>query len=554
MPSSGTPVSPAEEEPPCNRPIPYVAPTGTLRHNRNFRVFLTGSTVSVLGSRLTTIAYPMLVLWLTRSPVYAGLAVFAATVPSIMFYIPAGALADRRDPRRTMLWAEISRGTAVTLIVITVVLHRSSVPLIIALATIEKILEVFAGLAERRYIMGIVEPQDASAALVRSEARNHIAVLAGRPLGGLLFESSPVLPYIAHFISFVVSVYTLCFLGRSVEAKPEPRRAAAPAGDVFSGLIWAARDKYLRYALPLGSFVTFLSQALIIIFISDATTRHVSPVMIGFVLGASGVGGALGALVGGNVRIFSKFSRLALQLLIWAISFLALSVVTSSSRIWCMAVVMLLMSITGAMSNIELDTYVAWHAGDALARVTSIGRLLCFTAAAVGPAVGGVLAGTLGTHAAVLTLFAAALVLVAFGWSVPSIRSAPVPIVARPPAMPSDPNDRPWHWMTWRRRHQPTRLSHLAEHLSDGGAGIARGYQGGALNRRVSRSMRSASGTGSVRSSSRPHRVTAASHARLQPVMVNHFPTETHLRKILTNRVPGGQASRVSGTRGADDV
>lgn len=436
MPPSGTRVPEPEEKRVRATPISGFAPTGTLRHNRDFRVFLAGSTVSVLGSRLTTIAYPMLVLWLTRSPVYAGLAVFAATVPSIMFYIPAGALADRRDPRRTMLWAEISRGAAVTLIVFTVLLHRSSVLLIIGLATIEKILEVFAGLADRRYIMGMVEPQDASAALVRSEARTHIAVLAGRPLGGLLFESGPVLPYIADLISFVVSVYTLCFLGRSVEKKPESTRKVAPSGDVFSGLNWAARDKYLRYALPFGSIVTFLTQALIIIFISDATARRVAPVMIGLVLGASGAGGALGALVGGKVRILSGYSRLALQLLIWAGSFFALSVVTTSGRVWCMAVAMLMMSIAGAMSNIELDTYVAWHAGDALARVTSVGRLLCFAAAAVGPAVGGLLAGTLGPHAAVLALFVVTLALAAFGWSVPSARRAPVQIVARPAPAP----------------------------------------------------------------------------------------------------------------------
>lgn len=436
MPPSGTRVSPPEEKPPPATPISVFAPTGTLRYNRDFRVFLAGSTVSVLGSRLTTIAYPMLVLWLTRSPVYAGLAVFAAAVPSIMFYIPAGALVDRRDPRQTMLWAEISRGAAVTLIVLTVLFRRSSVLLIIGLATIEKILEVFAGLADRRYIMGMVEPRDASAAMVRSEARTHIAVLAGRPLGGLLFESDPVLPYIADFISFVVSVYTLCFLGKSVENKREPARKIASSGNVFSGLSWAARDKYLRYALPFGSIVTFLSQALMIIFISDATTRHVAPVMIGLVLGASGAGGALGALVGGNVRILSGYSRLALQLLVWAASFFALFAVTSSGRVWCMAVVMLMMSIAGAMSNIELDTYVAWHSGDALARVTSIGRLLCFGAAALGPAAGGLLAGTLGTHDAVLTLFVIALALAAFGWSAPSARRAPVQIVARPRGTP----------------------------------------------------------------------------------------------------------------------
>ena len=71
----------------------------------------------MLGSHVTTIAYPLLVLRLTGSPFTAGCAVFAATAPSMFAYIPAGALVDRWSrrwgPRRVMLLSEFGRGVAI---------------------------------------------------------------------------------------------------------------------------------------------------------------------------------------------------------------------------------------------------------------------------------------------------------------------------------------------------------------------------------------------------------------------------------------------------------
>src|SRR5260370_10063025 len=67
---------------------------------RAFRILMAGSSVSLFGSRISTIAFPMLVLHLSGSPSVAGLVVFAAIVPSMLIYMPAGAMVDRLDPKR----------------------------------------------------------------------------------------------------------------------------------------------------------------------------------------------------------------------------------------------------------------------------------------------------------------------------------------------------------------------------------------------------------------------------------------------------------------------
>jgi hypothetical protein len=95
----------------------------------------------------------MPVLYLHGSPVVAGLAVFASTAPSFLVYIPAGALVDRwEDPRRTMTLAETGRGIAIGLIVRMLFLHWGDGHPRHRRGDHRGRLEVFAVLAERRYV------------------------------------------------------------------------------------------------------------------------------------------------------------------------------------------------------------------------------------------------------------------------------------------------------------------------------------------------------------------------------------------------------------------
>jgi MFS family permease len=66
-----------------------------LRRNREFRLLWGGQTLSELGSQLSLVAYPLLVLAVTGSPAKAGVVGFAKTVPYAVLALPAGALADR---------------------------------------------------------------------------------------------------------------------------------------------------------------------------------------------------------------------------------------------------------------------------------------------------------------------------------------------------------------------------------------------------------------------------------------------------------------------------
>src|SRR6185369_1778010 len=69
--------------------------------------------VSTLGSAASSIVYPLLILALTDSPTAAGIASALRVVPYLLFAIPVGALIDRWDRKRVMIWCDLGRLVAV---------------------------------------------------------------------------------------------------------------------------------------------------------------------------------------------------------------------------------------------------------------------------------------------------------------------------------------------------------------------------------------------------------------------------------------------------------
>lgn len=71
-----------------------------------------GDAVSAVGSQMSLVAFPLLVLATTHSPAKAGLVGFANQIPVLALYLPAGVLVDRRDRRAIMVASSVVGGLA----------------------------------------------------------------------------------------------------------------------------------------------------------------------------------------------------------------------------------------------------------------------------------------------------------------------------------------------------------------------------------------------------------------------------------------------------------
>src|SRR6476469_9374667 len=77
-----------------------------LRH-RNYKLFFSGQSVSLVGTWITRIATSWLVYRLTNSALLLGLVGFAGQVPTLLLAPFAGVIVDRRDRHRLLVWTQI---------------------------------------------------------------------------------------------------------------------------------------------------------------------------------------------------------------------------------------------------------------------------------------------------------------------------------------------------------------------------------------------------------------------------------------------------------------
>src|SRR2546429_8524228 len=78
---------------------------GALSH-RNFRLFLFGQGISLIGTWMQAVALGWLVLEITNSPLAVGLTQAFRSLGVLLFTVYAGVIVDRVDKRRLIVWTQ----------------------------------------------------------------------------------------------------------------------------------------------------------------------------------------------------------------------------------------------------------------------------------------------------------------------------------------------------------------------------------------------------------------------------------------------------------------
>lgn len=390
-----------------------------------FRILMVGSSISMFGSRISTVAFPMLVLHLNNSPLATGIVAFAAIVPSMLIYVPAGVLVDRWNPRRVMLASELLRGLAIASVVVSLAIFHDSISIwfLIPAMVLEEIFEIFFTLADRRYLSRLMERDNMAPRQAYAEVRSHAAVLAGRPIGPFLFTIRPFLPFLADATSFLFSIGSLAVLRRDDEPARKPRRVPPKqvAKDIEQGFTWLKKDRQAFLTVILMAATSLVAQALILMFLSEAHSKRLSTVAIGIVLAASGAGGAIGAIFSRFLPTKVKGFWLPIQMVAWSVALAFLALAGGLSVFWC-ATTMLILGVTGAIGNINFCSYlVSRVTDDMIAKVTGIGQMLAIGACALGPVLGGATVQHFGVQGAIKFLFIIVVLLVPLSLRTPEV-------------------------------------------------------------------------------------------------------------------------------------
>ncbi|MFB0617916.1 MFS transporter [Streptomyces sp. AGS-58] len=394
-----------------------------LLRNRDFVLLWQAAAVSGLGSNASSVAYPLLILALTGSPADAGLTGFITLLPQLLFQLPAGALVDHWNRRRTMITCDVLRGLAVGSVAAALLLHRLSLPHVLAVGFAEGTLTVCFRIAASAAVPNVVHPSQLAAALSRNEARARGAAMLGQPLGGVLFGLGRAVPFLFDAASYLWSLVGLLLIRREFQAERRPRTAPLHR-ELTEGVRWLWHQPFLRTTTFLIAGSNLLFQALFLTVIVMARGRHGSSAAIGVMFGVAAVGGVLGSLLAPAVE-----RRLSMRTVVigancaWALLTPVLLVVRDP---YLIGVVYALMCFVGPVWNVVISAYQLAVTPDAIqGRVLGAVGLVAFGAVPLGSLVGGQLLAGLGADATVRVLAAWMVLLAATAALSPSVRSAP---------------------------------------------------------------------------------------------------------------------------------
>jgi MFS family permease len=334
--------------------VTEASPPTPLRKNRDFVLLWSGQVVSTVGSEMSTLAFPLLVLALTGSARDAGIVGFARSLPFLFVYLPAGVYVDRWNRKHVMLAADAGRALALGSVAVWLSVGRPPLAWLAIASAIEGCLFVFFQLSESAALPSVVAKEHLPQAIAQNQARVQGASLVGSPLGGALFGLSRLLPFVADAVSYAVSFVSLLFIRPAFQGERE-RGGRNLRAEVSVGLGWLWRQRFLRMVTALVTGTNFVHQALGLVLIVRMKDLGASSALIGVVFSMLGAGAIVGALVAPRVqRRFSPQIVVLGSLWVWPVQTAALFLIPSPLAI---GVVTAAGFVTGPIFNVVVGAY-----------------------------------------------------------------------------------------------------------------------------------------------------------------------------------------------------
>ncbi|MCO1656165.1 MFS transporter [Pseudonocardia humida] len=396
-----------------------------LRRNTRFQLLWIGGAVSQLGTEMTRLAMPLLVLGLTGSPAAAGLVAGAAVAGRMVALVPAGVWVDRWDRRRTLVAAQAARVVCAVVLLGLVATGAPPVWAPALLGSLDGVGATFTDLVRSASIRGLVPPTQLRTAYVQEEARTHAAWLAGPPIGGLLYAVAPVLPFAVDAVTFAVAL--VCAAAAPVPRKPAVvvvergtggRSMRREAADVLRRL-W--RRPGLRAVYGVLAALNLLGGAFMIPLIALVSERGGGAAATGAVLAGAGIGGLVGSLLAGRVGGLLPVGPL--MLVVVAVFGTVVAAMALPFGPWWPVVPLAVVTPASPVVNVVMNEVTARLVPeDVLGRVDAVLTPVARDTAPVGPVLGGALAAGFGAGPALVLVGAALLVAVGLAATAAELR------------------------------------------------------------------------------------------------------------------------------------
>ena len=372
-----------------------------LRRNRDFLLLMGGQYTSAVGSQVSQFAFPLLVLAMTGSAGWAGLAAALVGAPFFFLCLPAGALLDRWDRKRVMILCDVGRALCLGSIPLAFVLGRLTLLQLCACALVEGCLFTFFDIALSSGVPRVVAPAQVGRATTIESQMRQTSFMLGPVLGGILFGIGWTLPALVDALSYLASIFSLASIKGAFQTE-RAETAGSLGSQIREGFAWLWQHRLIRFFAVLAAVGNSFDNSLWLIFVVLAVHMHAPSWSIGTAFGLAGISGFLAPLAN---MLLQRFPLRPLLLITQWSTVILLPALLVIPNVALLCVLVGVIIFASALQGTYLYSYRQRIVPDqVMGRATSVFRLIAYTGSPIALWATGLLLQFAGAGATVLAL------------------------------------------------------------------------------------------------------------------------------------------------------
>jgi MFS family permease len=264
---------------------------------RNYRLFFSGQSVSLIGTWMQRIAMPWLVYHMTGSALLLGIVSFAGQIPSFLLSPLAGVLTDRLSRYRVLLVSQILSMIQAFVLAALSLSGAIQIWQIVLLSIILGCINAFDVPSRHSFVIDMLEKkEDLGNAIALNSLMFNGARLIGPSIAGLILASAGEgVCFLLNAISFIFVVASLLMM--KLKNREIKRSDSIMIKDLREGLNYTFGFPPIKHLILLLGTVSLMGMSysvLMPVFVKEIL--HGGSHTYGFLMGAAGFGALMGAL------------------------------------------------------------------------------------------------------------------------------------------------------------------------------------------------------------------------------------------------------------------
>lgn len=274
---------------------------------RNYRLFFSGQSLSLIGTWITRIATSWLIYRLTGSELILGVVGFCGQLPTLILAPFAGVLVDRWDRHRILVATQILSALQSLALAVLTFGNRITVRDILLLQVLQGVVNAFDTPARQSFVVEMVEDRaDLANAIALNSSMVNGTRIIGPAIGGALIAAfGEGWCFMTDAISYLFVIASLLLMRVT---RSGPRVEAHVLEELRTGFHYVVRSIPIRNALTVLSIVSAMAMPYTVLMPAFvANILHGGPHTLGFLMTASGVGA-----LGGGIYLASRHTVVGL--------------------------------------------------------------------------------------------------------------------------------------------------------------------------------------------------------------------------------------------------